>query len=259
MYHWLLAASLGRRNTIVLGGLTFLASDAVNGGAVNVTMLILGRILLGLVVGFTNQATPIYLSEVAPPKWRGAFNTCLQFFTGIGVVAVNCINFGTAKQSWGWRISLGLTIVPAAMMTIGALLISDTRNSLIERGKEEQARESIPKVCGKDCDLEAELTELKKASDVAKEAKREPFVTIFERHYRPHLVMSIAIPFLEQLRGINIIAFYAPVLFKSVGLGNDSALLAPIIFGLVYLASVLVSTCVVDWYSRRFSFINGGI
>ncbi|KAE8723366.1 hypothetical protein F3Y22_tig00012484pilonHSYRG00012 [Hibiscus syriacus] len=109
-----------------------------------------------------NGATPIYLSEVAPPKWRGAFNTGFQFFTGIGVEAANSINFGTAKQN--------------------------TPSSLIERGKEEQARESIWKVRGKDCDVEAELTELKMASDVAKEAKREPFVTIFERHYRPHLV-----------------------------------------------------------------------
>ncbi|KAK8681530.1 hypothetical protein V6N13_053932 [Hibiscus sabdariffa] len=254
-----LTAAVGRPNTMLLGGLTFLSGAAINAGAANVAMLILGRLLLGFGIGFTNQATPIYLSEVAPPKWRGAFNTGFQFFTGIGVVAANCINFGTAKQSWGWRLSLGLAVVPAAIMTIGALLISDTPSSLVERGKAEQARESIRKVRGKDCDVEAELAELKKASDVAKEAKREPFVTIFERQYRPHLVMSVAIPFLQQLTGINIIAFYAPVLFKSVGFGNDSALIAPIIFGLVYLVSVLVSTGVVDRYGRRFLFIEGGI
>lgn len=196
---------------------------------------------------------------MAPPRWRGAFNAGFQFFIGIGVVAANCINYGTAKRSWGWRLSLGLAVVPAALMTIGALLISDTPSSLIERGKVEQARHSLRKVRGKDCDVEAELAELKKASDVAHEAKREPFVTIFERQYRPHLVMSIAIPFFQQLTGINIIAFYAPVLFQSVGFGNDSALIASIILGLVNLASILVSTGVVDRFGRRFLFLEGGI
>lgn len=175
------------------------------------------------------------------------------------MVAANCINYGTAKRSWGWRLSLGLAVVPAAIMTIGALLISDTPSSLIERGKVEQARQSLRKVRGKNCDVEVELAELKKASDVAKEVNKEPFLTIFERQYRPHLVMSIAIPFFQQVTGINIIAFYAPVLFQSVGFGSDSALIAAIILGLVNLASILVSTGVVDRYGRRFLFMEGGI
>nr|KJB59029.1 hypothetical protein B456_009G237600 [Gossypium raimondii] len=137
-----LTAAIGRRNTMVLGGLTFLAGAAINGGAANIAMLIFGRILLGFGVGFTNQATPVYLSEVAPPRWRGAFNTGFQFFIGIGVVAANCINY---------------------------------------------------------------------------------------------------------------------VLFQSVGFGNDSALIAAIILGLVNLASILVSTGVVDRFGRRFLFLEGGI
>ncbi|GMN45324.1 hypothetical protein TIFTF001_014506 [Ficus carica] len=254
-----LTAVLGRRNIMVLGGCTFLVGAAINGGAANITMLILGRILLGLGVGFTNQATPVYLSEVAPAKWRGAFNTGFQFFIGIGVVAANCINYGTAKRTWGWRLSLGLAVVPAAIMTIGALLISDTPSSLVERGKLSQAKESLVKVRGKLSDVEAELAELMKCSEIAKAANQEPFVTIFERQYRPHLVMSIAIPFFQQVTGINIIAFYAPVLFQSVGFGSDSALIASIILGLVNLCSILVSTFVVDRSGRRFLFLAGGI
>lgn len=50
-----LTGAVGRRNTMVIGGLTFLVGAALNGGAENVAMLILGRILLGFGVGFTNQ------------------------------------------------------------------------------------------------------------------------------------------------------------------------------------------------------------
>lgn len=252
-----LTKALGRRNIMLLGGCIFLTGAAINGGAANVAMLILGRILLGFGVGFTNQATPIYLSEMAPPKWRGAFNTGFEFFIGIGVVTANCINFGTARLSYGWRLSLGLAIVPAIIMTLGALFISDTPSSLVERGKLAQARQSLSKARG--IDVEAEFSDLIRSSEAAKEANEEPFVTIFERQYRPHLVMSIAIPFFQMVTGINVIAFYAPVLFQSVGFGSESALIAAIILGLVNLGSILVSSIVVDRYGRRFLFIVGGI
>ncbi|XP_054799128.1 sugar transport protein 5-like [Prosopis cineraria] len=252
-------ATLGRRNTMILGGCSFLVGGAINGGAENIAMLILGRILLGLGVGFTNQAAPVYLSEIAPPKWRGAFNTGFQFFIGIGVVAANCINYVTSKRSWGWRLSLGLAVAPAVIMTTGAFLITDTPSSLVQRGKIDQARIALRKVRGSAADVEPELDDLVKRTEKSKALQQEPFTTIFERQYRPHLVLAIAIPFFQQLTGINIVAFYSPNLFQSVGFGNDAALLSTMILGVVNLASILVSTAVVDRFGRRFLFIIGGI
>ncbi|CAN0877319.1 Sugar transport protein 5 [Linum grandiflorum] len=251
-------AALGRKNTMALGGLTFLAGGAINGGAVTVSMLILGRLLLGFGVGFTNQAAPLYLSEVAPPKWRGAFNAGFQFFIGIGVVASNCINFLLSDHEWGWRLSLGLAVVPATIMTVGVLLITDTPSSLVERGRLKEAKQSLVKIRGPGADVDGELDDLVKWVDVAKAANSEPFATIFKRQYRPHLVMAVAIAFFQQVTGINIIAFYAPVLFRSVGFGKDSSLIASIILGIVNLGAILVSTGVVDRYGRRFLFIVGG-
>ncbi|CAI0442131.1 unnamed protein product [Linum tenue] len=176
---------------MVLGGLTFFAGGAINGGAVNVAMLILGRILLGLGVGFTNQAAPLYLSEVAPAK--------------CGVVASNFLNFFLSKHPWGWRLSLGLAVVPAAIMTLGAALISDTPSSLVERGRLRDAKQSLIRIRGAGADVEGELDDLVRSVGAAKAADREPFVTILERRHRPQLVMAVAIPFFQQVTGINII------------------------------------------------------
>ncbi|KAF7816964.1 sugar transport protein 5 [Senna tora] len=251
-------AMFGRRNTMILGGATFLLGGALNAAAQNIAMLIVGRIFLGFGVGFTNQATPVYLSEVAPAKWRGALNAGFQFFLSVGVVAAGCINYASAKRSWGWRLSLGLAVVPAAIMSSGALLISDSPSSLIERNRLEEARKALRRVRGKDTDVEAELEELVKWSEVAKTMKEEPFLTIFKRQYRPHLVMAIAIPFFQQLTGINIVAFYAPNLFQSVGFGNDASLLSAIVLGVVSLIAVLFASVVVDRFGRRLLFIAGG-
>ncbi|XP_074272659.1 sugar transport protein 5-like [Silene latifolia] len=251
-------ATSGRKFTMVLGGCTFFLGALINGASVNIAMLIIGRLLLGFGVGFTNQATPVYLSEVAPPKWRGAFNTGFQFFIGIGVVIANCINYATSKKPWGWRLSLGLAAVPAVVMTVGALFIPDTPNSLVSRGKVEEAKQSLVKARG-EANVDAELSELIKASEMAKSVGEEPFMSIFKRRYRPQLVIGILIPFFQQVTGINVIAFYAPVLFTSVGFGSDSALIAAIILGLVNLGSNLVSIFLVDRFGRRVLFLQGGV
>ncbi|CAA7018711.1 unnamed protein product [Microthlaspi erraticum] len=256
-----LTAAYGRRTTMILGGLTFLFGAVINGLAANIAMLISGRILLGFGVGFTNQAAPVYLSEVAPPQWRGAFNSGFQFFIGVGVVAANMINYGTANHLNGWRISLGLAAVPAAIMTVGCLTISDTPSSLLARGRHDHARASLFKLRGTEnrADVEAELAELVKSSQIALEARAEPFRTILERRYRPQLVVAVAIPCFQQLTGITVNAFYAPVLFRSVGFGSGPALIATLILGLVNLGSILVSTMVIDRFGRRFLFIAGGV
>lgn len=50
-------ATIGRRNTIMLGGAIFFTGASINGGSENIVMLIVGRILLGFGVGFTNQVS----------------------------------------------------------------------------------------------------------------------------------------------------------------------------------------------------------
>jgi hypothetical protein len=190
---------------------------------------------------------------MAPPKWRGALNSGFQLFIGVGVVLATIVNF------IGWRIALGCGALPAAMMTLGALFIPDTPSSLIQRGRVQEARQSLSQVRSYDSDTEAELNELISHNVASKTAGSEPYKAIFERRYRPHLVLTVAIPSFQQLTGINIVAFYAPVLFRSIGFGSDKALLGAIILGVVNLSSTLVSTFAVDRFGRRFLFLEAGI
>lgn len=249
---------MGRKASILLGGLFFLSGAAINGAAVNVAMLIVGRILLGIGVGFGNQSVPVYLSEMAPPRLRGALNICFQVFVNTGILAASLINYGTQRlHNWGWRLSLALAAVPAAIMTIGSLGLPDTPNSLIERGHQEKARAMLEKIRGTS-EVQEEFDDLVEASEQSKTVKH-PFRNILERKYRPHLVMAIAIPFFQQLTGINVITFYAPVLFKTLGFGNNAALFSAVMTGLTLELGTFVSLATVDKVGRRFLFISGGI
>ncbi|XP_022748835.1 sugar transport protein 5-like [Durio zibethinus] len=249
----------GRKGILIIGGSIFMIGTALNAFAFNVWMLIVGRLLLGFGVGFTNQAAPVYLSEMAPPKWRGTLSTGFQFFLTLGVIVASFINFAVARLGdYGWRIALGAGGIPAFVMTVGALFIPDTPSSLIQRGKVNEARRSLETVRGNDSDTESELNELVTHNEAIKAANQDPYKLIMQRRYRPHLVLTIAIPSFQQLTGINVIAFYGPVLFRSIGFGSDGALIGGIILGTVNILSTFVSTYAIDRVGRRILFLQAG-
>ncbi|KAK4479653.1 hypothetical protein RD792_015180 [Penstemon davidsonii] len=248
----------GRRMSMTIGGLIFLLGAILNGAAMNVEMLIIGRLLLGVGIGYTNQSVPVYLSEMAPPKLRGALNIGFQMAITIGILAASFINYGTSHmRENGWRVSLGLAAVPAVIMSVGAVFLPDTPNSLIERGQREQARDMLQKVRGT-TNVDAEFSDLVEASEASQQVQH-PWKTFLERKYRPQLVITCLIPFFQQLTGINVIMFYAPVLFKTLGFGDDASLMSAVVTGLVNVFATVVSVICVDKFGRRALFLEGGI
>ena len=61
----------GRRMTILIGAAINLLGAALQTGAQNLAMILVGRILAGWAVGVLSMSVPIYQSECAHPKNRG--------------------------------------------------------------------------------------------------------------------------------------------------------------------------------------------
>ncbi|KZV46435.1 sugar transport protein 7 [Dorcoceras hygrometricum] len=248
----------GRRGSIICGGISFMIGAALDASIVNLIMLILGRIMLGVGIGFGNQAVPLYLSEMAPTHLRGGLNMMFQLATTTGIFTANMINYGTEKlHPWGWRLSLGLAAVPAVLMTIGGILLSETPNSLTERGFQEKGRKVLEKIRGTR-DVHAELEDIIDASELANSVEH-PFRNILEKRNRPQLVMAIFMPTFQILTGINSILFYAPVLFQSIGFGGNASLYSSALTGAVLASSTFISIATVDKLGRRALLISGGI
>lgn len=248
----------GRRASIISGGVSFIIGASLNAGAVNLAMLFIGRIMLGIGIGFGNQAVPLYLSELAPPKLRGGLNMLFQLATTLGIFTANMVNYGTQNiKPWGWRLSLGLAAVPALLMTIGGIFLPETPNSLIERGHLEKGRAILEKTRGTK-HVDAEFEDMLDASALAN-AIEHPFRNILERRNRPQLVMAICLSMFQILTGINSILFYAPVLFGSLGFGANASLYSSVLTGAVLVLSTVVSIATVDRLGRRPLFFGGGI
>lgn len=275
--------ALGRKNSMLIGGVIFLAGSVMNGAAENVAMLIVGRILLGVGVGFACQvnsflsaiihssdddhlnvstirlqSTPLYLSEMAPPHLRGMLNMGFQLMITFGIFSANLINYGTSKiiGDWSWRISLSLAAVPAMIITVGSVFLPDSPNSLVARGHTEKARTTLQRIRGIQ-DVDEEFNDMVAASDESKRV-RHGWSNMGKRKHRPQLVMAVLLPSFQQLTGINVIMFYAPVLFKTIGFGSNGSLMSAVIVGLVNMFATLVSISTVDKIGRRLLYLEGG-
>ncbi len=134
---------------------------------------------------------------------------------------------------------MGLAGFPAGLLTLGALFVVDSPNSLIERGKLEEGKAVLRKIRGTD-KIEPEFNELVEASNIAKQVKH-PFRNLLKRKNRPQLVIAVALQIFQQFTGINAIMFYAPVLFNTLGFGSDASLYSTVITGAVNVISPVVS------------------
>ena len=198
---------------------------------------------------------------MAPPKNRGAFNIGFQVCVAIGVLSANLLNYSTQKikGGWGWRISLVMDAAPASILTIGALFLPETPNSIIQRSNDHQKAERMLQRVRGTADVQAELDVLIRAGSISKTINH-PFKKIIERKYRPQLVMAILIPFFQQVTGINVISFYAPVLFRTIKLSESTSLLmSAIVTGGVGTISTILSMILADRLGRKVLFLVGGI
>ncbi|KAF6172919.1 hypothetical protein GIB67_035473 [Kingdonia uniflora] len=249
----------GRKISMIFGGLLFLIGAVLNGIAFNVAMLYIGRVFLGVGVGFASQSVPLYLSEMAPCMYRGRLNVLFQLMITIGILIANLVNYGSdkIKAGWGWRLSLALAAVPALIVMLGASFLPDTPNYLIDSNKHKEAKVVLKRIRGTD-DIDEEYNDISLASQASK-LVNDPWKKILERKYRPHIIMAALLPGLQQLTGINVVMFYAPVLFKTLGFGNEASLASAVITGGVNVAATFVSVALVDRKGRRFLLIEGAL
>jgi sugar porter (SP) family MFS transporter len=251
----------GRKTSMVIAGALYIVGCILLVAAEHIVMLYLGRVILGFGVGFAIQCTTLYNSEMAPAHLRGALNILFQLAVTIGILVAQLINYGTESHTWGWRLSLGIAIVPAAILFVGGLLLPETPNSLIERGHLEEARRVLKKIRGTEAiDVEYEdiVMATQQAALVAGTSVWSPYRTLLKRQYRPQLIITVMMPFFQQFTGINAIIFYSPVFFSSLGSGDKAALESSCIVGAVNVLSTLVAVFGVDKLGRRTLLLEAG-
>ncbi|KAH7293778.1 hypothetical protein KP509_28G042000 [Ceratopteris richardii] len=254
-----LASSVTRRfghtATMVGAGLFYVIGSVLGAAATDISMVYLSRVFMGCGIGFSNQAIPLYLSEIAPPKKRGTVLLLFSVELACGLFIANLTNYlSNMRHPWGWRIPFGVCVVPAIVLTITGMLLLESPYSLIAKGEHSRARIVLQKLRGRK-DVEDELRDLIKRRSMVEQSptfkNTGQFRSLIARHHRPQLVIGMAMPFFQQMTGFDAILFYGPSIFSAAGFKDNAALYSTLITGTCALLATIAAASIVDRVGRR--------
>ena len=115
--------------------------------SVNADTLIAFRFVLGLAVGTASFVSPLYISEMAPPRIRGGLVSFNQLAITSGILIAYLTNYAFQHVPGDWRWMLGVAAAPGAALAVGMLSVPQTPRWLVNAGRDDQARDVLTKPC----------------------------------------------------------------------------------------------------------------
>jgi len=264
-----ISKKLGRKKGLILAAILFLLSAMGSsmpemfmkpigqGDHTFIYIFIIYRIIGGIGVGLASMLSPLYIAEIAPAKNRGKLVSLNQFAIIFGMLIVYFVNYYIAKQgddTWlnsiGWRWMFASETIPAGIFLVLLFFVPDTPRSLVLKSQPEKALEVLTKVNGFK-EAEKILADIQNTV-VSHSGKLFSYgMTV--------IVIGVLLSVFQQFVGINVVLYYAPEIFKSMGSGTDTALLQTIIVGAVNLLFTVLAIMTVDKLGRKPLMIIGAL
>ncbi|XXG89142.1 hypothetical protein AAC387_Pa12g1216 [Persea americana] len=260
---------VGRRRTIFIAAVIFFVGALLMALASNFWVLMAGRFIAGIGVGFAFMIASVYTAEVAPATTRGFFTSFPEIFVNAGVLLGYISNFALAPLPThiNWRLMLGLGALPAVFLGIAILFMPESPRWLVMQGRLGEARKVLEKTSDSSEEAEMRLAEIKETTGIPEHCSddviqvpkgRSSGQGVWKELIRPTpvvrriLIASIGIFFFQQASGIDAVVLYSPSIFKKAGIKSRSSLLgATMAVGFSKTIFVLVSTYLVDRFGRR--------
>ena len=244
-----LARAFGRRVTL----LTAFALAAAGYGLVlthpDLPGLILARILIGLSVGLSSMAGPMYAGEATPARFRGSVVSLFQLAVTMGILAAYTVPLVIDDPaSWASGIGLGIVI---ALAGFGAwLMVPESPVWLARIGRAGEAQ-SVSASLG---------LERVPVADASAQPALSLSRTLRIGTTPAVLTLCCGLFILQNLSGIDGILYYAPAIFVDLGFSRGTAALgATFGLGLINLLATIVAIATVDRLGRRPLAIYGSL
>ncbi|KAF8014243.1 hypothetical protein BT93_H0164 [Corymbia citriodora subsp. variegata] len=268
---------IGRRYSIVLASVLFLLGSALMGYGPSYAVVLVGRCVAGLGVGFALMIAPLYSAEISSAAHRGLLSSLPELCIALGSLLGYVSNYFFAKLTLklGWRLMLGIAAIPSLALALGSLKMPESPRWLILQGRLAEAKRVLRLVCNSEQEAESRFQDIKIAAEIDENCDEDvvklPRKTRGEGVWkelllRPSptvrwiLLAGVGIHFFEHATGISGVILYSPRIFKKAGVtGNKSLLLATVGVGLARLASVVIAACLLDRVGRRILLLVGTV
>ncbi|RXG46667.1 hypothetical protein VDGE_08212 [Verticillium dahliae] len=262
-----LADGYGRRICIFVGCAIVLIGTAIQTPATSLGMFIGGRFVLGFGASIASAAGPAYTVELAHPAYRGFMAGMYNNFWWLGNILAGWTTYGSnlhLDNSWAWRTP---TVIQAGLPGIVMALIlffPESPRWLISHDRAEEALAILAKYHG-DGNANAPVVQLQ-YHEIVEDNKltkdENPWWDYRElvntRAARYRLFMVIAMSFIGQWSGNNVVSYFMPEMIKQAGITNtDTQLLLNAINPIFSMIAAIYGASLLDKLGRRKMMLAG--
>lgn len=250
---------LGRQKTLLLVAVMF-TIFALGAALANGLIMLDGcRLMIGIGIGLSTIAAPVFMAEISPSEKRGGLVGLYQISNSMGILTAYLVGFLLSPLE-NWRIIFGLGALPAAIVTLLLLRLPDTAWWYLLKGRVQQAKDAL-----KDLGFSSEETQLQIADitisleqTTDKLPWKESLGRLLTPPYRRALFFVVGFGALAKLTGINALVYYQPLIFNDMGFtGMVGTLLIPGLITLFSSFSTLMALFLVDRAGRKPLMILG--
>jgi sugar porter (SP) family MFS transporter len=243
----IVADRLGRRATLISGGIIFIIGSLLAPLSPNVWLLILARMLLGLAIGFTSVTAPVYVSELAPPQSRGMLIGLYQFALTLGIALADLVGYWLAGAH-AWRLMFGLGAIPAALFLVLVLTVPESPRWLVAQGRVHDA-EIVLGSYTSEAGTRLLLNDIRNSLMISAERR---WSALWSPSVRGALFIAVGFTVLQQVTGINTVIYYGPKIFSLAGISSDqSAIFATFLVAAVNVLATVIALVLVDRLGRK--------
>ncbi|SPO06333.1 related to sugar transport protein STP1 [Cephalotrichum gorgonifer] len=260
---------LGRKMTILIGAIIFLLGGSLQTGAMSINYMYAGRALAGAGVGFLTMIIPLYQAELCHPSIRGRVTALQQFMLGIGALAAAWISYGSyvgfaPTDDKQWRVSLGIQVVPAAILAALILFFPESPRWLIANNRVDQGLVTLARLHSRgdtsDPWVRAEFEQIQESITVEKEGSAKSYSELFtDRSSFRRLFLACALQASIQMTGVSSIQYYSVSIYAKIGIAGDESLKYQAISSVLALVAQFLCILFIDKTGRRMPLILGNL
>ncbi|CAG9861810.1 unnamed protein product [Phyllotreta striolata] len=251
----ILADQLGRKKSLLISALPFIAAFVINSFATNVWMFYLSRFLCGLSIGLVFTVLPMYIGEISDDEVRGSLGSFMQLFIVIGLL----FSYALGPYLPVTTFNIILVVPPVVFLLLFSIFIPETPYYLIKSGRDDDALRALLQLRGNEQSLAQKELEVIKVQVEVDQSNKATFVDIFKsKSTKTALFISLNLVAWQQFSGINIVLFYTQSIFTDAGVP-----LAPeictILTGVLQIIASALTPLLVERLGKRILLMQSGI
>jgi MFS transporter, SP family, arabinose:H+ symporter len=246
----------GARQCLKAIALLYIVSTAGCALAWSWPSLLVFRVMAGLAIGASTVLAPVYVTEIAPPAWRGAMVGMFQFNITFGILVAYLSNYliGTLQlgpDEWRWKFSIAF--LPGIILFTMLFAIPQSPRWLALRGRRAEAKEILHQIAPNIAQAEEDAILL-----------NNPLATAQDRRlswakYRKPILLAFGIAAFNQLAGINAILYYINDIFAAAGFSKVSSDQQSILIGATNLLFTIPALYLIDRIGRKSLLLIGSV